>query len=135
MAQCHLEENGISVRLNEAVLRFEGTDKVERVITDKGIIDADMVIMAVGVIPNSKLAKEAGLKVSAGGAIVVNERMETSDPHIFAGGDLRRDPQLAHWENPGFFPPVPLRTDKDGLSVRIWREETLNSRGLSEPSF
>ena len=45
------------------------------------------MIMAVGVTPNSKLAKDAGIEISANGAIVVNERMETSDPHIYAGGD------------------------------------------------
>jgi len=87
MAQCHLEENGISVHLGEKVQKLEGADRVEKVITDKGIIDANMVIMAVGVAPNGELAKAAGLEVSASGAIVVNERMETSDPHIFAGGD------------------------------------------------
>ena len=103
MAQRHLEENDISVRLNETVLRLEGTDKVERVVTDKGIIDADMVIMAVGVIPNSDLAREAGLNVSADGAIMVNERMETSDPHIFAGGDCVEIRNLLTGK-PGFFP-------------------------------
>ena len=103
MAQCHLEENDVSVHLNESVLRFEGADQVERVITDKGVIDANMVIMAVGVIPNGDLAKEAGLNVSAGGAIMVNERMETSDPHIFAGGDCVEIRNLLTGK-PGFFP-------------------------------
>ena len=103
MAQCHLEENGVSVHLGETVLKFEGTDRVEKVITDKGTIDANMVIMAVGVVPNSDLAREAGLEVSSGGAIVVNERMETSDPHIFAGGDCVEIRNLLTGK-PGFFP-------------------------------
>ena len=103
MAQCHLEENGVSVHLGETVLKFEGTDRVEKVITDKGTIDANMVIMAVGVVPNSDLAREAGLDVSSGGAIMVNERMETSDPHIFAGGDCVEIRNLLTGK-PGFFP-------------------------------
>ncbi len=103
MAQCHLEENGVSVHLGEMVLKLEGTDRVEKVITDKGTIDANMVIMAVGVVPNSDLAGEAGLEVSSGGAIVVNERMETSDPHIFAGGDCVEIRNLLTGK-PGFFP-------------------------------
>jgi len=103
MAQCHLEENDISVHLGEKVLKLEGTDRVEKVTTDKGVIDADMVIMAVGVAPNSELAKAAGLEVSANGAIVVNKWMQTSDPHIFAGGDCVEIPHLLTGK-PGYFP-------------------------------
>ena len=103
MAQCHLDENDIAVRLDEMVQRLEGTDRVEKVTTDKGTIDADMVIMAVGVAPNGELAKAAGLEVSASGAIVVNERMQTSDPHIFAGGDCVEIPHLLTGK-PGYFP-------------------------------
>ena len=103
MAQCHLEENDIAVRLDEMVQQLEGADRVEKVTTDKGVIDADMVIMAVGVAPNGELAKAAGLEVSANGAIVVNERMQTSDPHIFAGGDCVEIPHLLTGK-PGYFP-------------------------------
>ncbi len=103
MAQCHLGENDISVRLGEMVQRLEGTDRVERVITDKGTIDTDMVIMAVGVAPNSDLAAAAGLEVSPSGAIVVNNRLQTSDPHIFAGGDCVEIPNLLTGK-PGYFP-------------------------------
>ena len=103
MAQCHLEENDIAVRLGEMVQQLEGTNRVEKVTTDKGVIDADMVIMAVGVAPNSDLAKAAGLEVSENGAIVVNERMQTSDPHIFAGGDCVEIPHLLTGK-PGYFP-------------------------------
>ena len=103
MAQCHLDENDIAVRLDEMVQRLEGTDRVEKVTTDKGTIDADMVIMAVGVAPNGELAKAAGLEVSANGAIAVNERMQTSDPHIFAGGDCVEVLHLLTGK-PGYFP-------------------------------
>ena len=103
MAQCHLEENDVSIRLGEKVKQLQGIDRVEKVITDNGAIDANMVIMAVGVVPNSNLAREAGLEVTSNGAIVVNERMETSDPHIFAGGDCVTIPNLLTGK-PGFFP-------------------------------
>lgn len=49
--------------------------------------DADMVIMAIGVTPDTKLAKEAGLELGIKGSILVNERMETSDSNIYAAGD------------------------------------------------
>ena len=103
MAQCHLEENDITVRLGEMVQQLHGAERVEKVSTDKGTIDADMVIMAVGVAPNSDLAKAAGLEVSAQGAIVVNNRMQTSDPHIFAGGDCVEIPNLLTGKS-GYFP-------------------------------
>ncbi len=87
MGQQHLTENGISIYLGEQVVRLQGDSRVEKVVTDKRTLDADLVIMAVGVTPNSDLARDAGLEISPDGAIAVNERMETSDPDIYAGGD------------------------------------------------
>ena len=87
MAQHHMEENEICFYLEEKVKRFEGENRVERVITDKRALNADLVIVSVGVTPNSDLAKEAGLEVSSGGTIVVNKELQTSDPNIYAGGD------------------------------------------------
>ena len=115
MAQCHLEENDVSVHLSEMVQELQGTDRVKKVVTDKGTIDADMVIMAVGISPNSDLAKVAGLEVSAEGAIVVNERMQTSDPHIFAGGDCVEIPNLLTGK-PGYFPSGSL-TNRQGRVI------------------
>ncbi|MCD6307201.1 MAG: FAD-dependent oxidoreductase [Deltaproteobacteria bacterium] len=87
MGQHQMGKNGIAIYLKEKVQRFEGNGRVARVVTDKRTLEADLVIMAVGVAPNTDLARDAGLKVSPRGAIVVNERMQTSDPHIYAGGD------------------------------------------------
>jgi len=87
MAQHHMEENGISFYLSEKVERIAGQERVSDVITAKRTLDADLVIMAAGVTPNSALAAHAGLEISPRGGIVVNEQMQTSDPLIFAGGD------------------------------------------------
>ncbi|MBW1780560.1 MAG: FAD-dependent oxidoreductase [Deltaproteobacteria bacterium] len=103
MAQHHLEENDISIYLHEQVQRLEGDGRVERVVTDKRTLEADLVIMAVGVTPNSDLAQKAGLDISPSGAIVVNERMETSDPHIYAGGDCVEITDLVTGK-PAYFP-------------------------------
>jgi len=78
---------GIEIRTREKVQRFEGDGVVKSVITDKGTLPADVVIMAVGVKPTVKLAQEAGLTIGTTGAIVVDEHMLTSDPDIYAGGD------------------------------------------------
>ena len=80
-------EKGIEIRTQEKVQRFEGEGVVKSVVTDKGTLPADVVVMAVGVKPTSKLAQEAGLLLGVSGTISVNEFMQTSDPDIYAGGD------------------------------------------------
>jgi NADPH-dependent 2,4-dienoyl-CoA reductase/sulfur reductase-like enzyme/rhodanese-related sulfurtransferase len=87
MACRHMEEKGVHFRFGEKLMRLEGDGAVERLVTDKGTIDADLVILSVGVTPNSKLAKDAGLHVGPRGGIIVDETLRTSDPDIFAGGD------------------------------------------------
>ena len=87
MARKHMEEKGVVFRLAEQVKAIEGDGKVERVVTDKGEVEADLVILSVGVAPNSGLAKAAGLDVSPRGGVIVDEFMRTSDPDIYAGGD------------------------------------------------
>ncbi len=57
------------------------------VVTGQELLPADLVITAVGAVPNTELARQAGLLVSPGGGIVVNRRLQTSDPDIYAGGD------------------------------------------------
>lgn len=88
MGQNHMEENGVSFRLGEKVERLEGKDgRVSKIITDKGEIEADLVIMSVGVSPNDQLARDCGLDCHERGGIIVDEYMRTSDPDIYAGGD------------------------------------------------
>lgn len=84
-----LRKNGVNILCGEKVLHFIGGDdgSVKNVITDKRELDADMVIVAVGVKPNVELARAAGLDIGETGGILVNERMQTNDPDIYAGGD------------------------------------------------
>jgi NADPH-dependent 2,4-dienoyl-CoA reductase/sulfur reductase-like enzyme/rhodanese-related sulfurtransferase len=103
MVQHHMEENEVYFYLSEKVLRFEGDDKVQRVVTDKRTIETDLVIMAVGIEPSTGLARDAGLKISSRGGIVVNRQMQTSDPYIYAGGDCVEIENLIT-EKPGYFP-------------------------------
>lgn len=89
MLEKHLKDNNISVYTAESATGIEANEsgRVCRVITPKRTIETDLVIMSVGVRPNSRLADEAGLLVSPQGGIVVNKRMQTSDPAIYAAGD------------------------------------------------
>jgi NADPH-dependent 2,4-dienoyl-CoA reductase/sulfur reductase-like enzyme/rhodanese-related sulfurtransferase len=87
MCQHHMEENDVTFCLGQKVERFEGKTRIQKVITDKKTMDADLVIIAAGVTPNTDLARKAGLNISSSGAIVVNNKLQTSDPDIYAGGD------------------------------------------------
>jgi rhodanese-related sulfurtransferase len=89
MLEKHLRNNNVTVYTGESATGLEGdaAGRVCRVVTPKRTLEADLVIMSVGVRPRSDLAKEAGLLVSPHGCIVVNNRMQTSDPVIYAAGD------------------------------------------------
>lgn len=89
MIKYDLEQAGINIIAEEDILEFAGDENgcVCEVVTDKRRIKADHVILAMGVKPNYELAEQAGLKCSKFG-VCVNEYLQTSDPHIYAGGDL-----------------------------------------------
>ncbi len=89
MLKTHLEEKDVTVFINEGATAILGDEKgmVIGVQTPKRTLDADLVIMAAGVRPRSELAAEAGLLVAPWGGIIVNQRMQTSDPDIYAAGD------------------------------------------------
>lgn len=88
MAARDLELGGVAVYCGEKVLRFEGEEgRVKRVVTDKRALEADLVVMAVGVEPRTAIAREAGLEVTETGLVVVDEHLRTSDPNIYCGGD------------------------------------------------
>jgi NADPH-dependent 2,4-dienoyl-CoA reductase/sulfur reductase-like enzyme len=78
----------VELHKETSVEGFEG-DKgvVRRVITDRGSFDTDLVLLAVGVRPNTKLAQGAGVELGARGAIAVDEHLRTNVPEIFAAGD------------------------------------------------
>ncbi len=82
---------GVDIRCNVKVSGFEGTEKVERVTCDGGeSFDADLVVVGVGVIPNTELAETAGLACDNG--ILVDECARTEDPDILAAGDCTNHP-------------------------------------------
>ena len=85
--QNYLEGEDLNFMLNTAVEKIlvDENDKVVGVQTNKGVVDAQMVLVAVGVRPCVQLAVDAGLEVDRG--IVINDHCQTSDPDIYAGGD------------------------------------------------
>jgi NADPH-dependent 2,4-dienoyl-CoA reductase/sulfur reductase-like enzyme/rhodanese-related sulfurtransferase len=89
MARKHLEEKGVTVLTGEQISSIEADENgvANRVITRNQTLETDLVILATGIRPNTKLAVEAGLQVGIFGGLLVNQRLQTSDPDIYAGGD------------------------------------------------
>jgi len=88
LLQQHIRSKGVELLLNTAVAGFERTDSGLNVQLKNGdILDADVVILSIGVKPDTKLAVNAGLKIGDARGIWVNEYLQTSDPNIYAVGD------------------------------------------------
>ncbi|RJX33716.1 MAG: NADH peroxidase [Oxalobacter sp.] len=84
-----LLHNDIKLHLNEQVVRYENKDGALQCHLSSGSkLQADFVVLSIGVEPESTLARDAGLKLGARGHIVVNKFMQTSDPDIYAAGDV-----------------------------------------------
>ena len=83
-----MRKHGVKLALGHTVEGFRETqDGVQVLLKDEAPLQADMVVLAIGVTPDTKLAKEAGLELGIKGSILVNEHMQTSVPDIYAVGD------------------------------------------------
>lgn len=83
-----MRKHGVKLALGHTVEGFEEKDGgIDILLKDEMPLHADMVVLAIGVTPDTHLAKDAGLELGIKGSIVVNDRMETSAPDIFAVGD------------------------------------------------
>jgi 3-phenylpropionate/trans-cinnamate dioxygenase ferredoxin reductase subunit len=99
-------QHGIELALGEGVDSFEGDGAVARVRTSSGhVIDCDFAVVGIGVMPRVELAGDAGLEVENG--IVVDEKLQTSAPNVFAAGDVASAShpfyaqriRVEHWAN------------------------------------
>ncbi|MCX7903205.1 MAG: FAD-dependent oxidoreductase [Caloramator sp.] len=82
-----MNDHGVEVITSDGVEKFEGEGRIKVSLKSGKILEADMVILAIGVRPETKLAKEAGLEIGERGGIKVDEYLRTSDPNIYAVGD------------------------------------------------
>lgn len=86
MMEKNLLDNNIDLRFGEKVVELKGNGKVEKVVTDKGEIDADMVVLAIGFLPNTSIGK-GKIETIGNGAFKVNLKGETSIKDVYAIGD------------------------------------------------
>lgn len=88
MVQQHIRSKGVILKLKTCVTGFELREEKLFVNTnDSASIETDLVILSIGVRPDTRLATAAGLQTGPGKAIFVNEFLQTSDPNIYAVGD------------------------------------------------
>lgn len=84
-----LRKNGVKIMTNNSLKNIiPGSDNLILQLSDDTSVAADMAIISIGVRPNSALARQAGLKVNERGAVIVDSKMQTSNPYIYAVGDL-----------------------------------------------
>lgn len=82
-----LRRHGVTLHCGVSVRSIQAREEGVRVVWEEGEVAADAVVVAVGVEPASELARQAGAALTPAGAIVVDERMATSVPHLWAVGD------------------------------------------------
>ena len=96
-----LTDNDVTVLLSQTVQQIKGDKEngVESVVTSDSTIPCDLVVLSAGIRPNTKFASDAGLAIGASGALLVDRRMRTTDPDIYAGGDCIELRNLVSGEN------------------------------------
>ncbi|MFD1608571.1 FAD-dependent oxidoreductase [Oceanobacillus luteolus] len=115
------KERGVELALGQTVSEFEGTGTVQKVITDKGEYNADLVVMCVGFRPNTGLF-EGQIDMLGNGAIIVDEYMRTSVEDVYAAGDCCAVPNNAT-KQPSYIP----------LATNAVRMGTLVAHNLMNP--
>ena len=89
LVQNHIEGHGAKVITGNGISKLigEGGRLVGVELNDGARIDCELAVVAIGVVPNTQLAREVGLELGATGGVLVDEHMQTSDPDILAAGD------------------------------------------------
>lgn len=89
LVHAHLKEKGVGLRLQKALTQIEETEQGLNLHLQGGeILSADMVLLSIGVRPNTHLAKNAGIELGVTGGIKVNQQLQTSEEDIYAVGDV-----------------------------------------------
>jgi 3-phenylpropionate/trans-cinnamate dioxygenase ferredoxin reductase subunit len=118
-----LEDQGVAIHGQDELDRLEGDgDRVRRVITKSGKeLDADMVVIGVGVTPDVTLARAAGLDLGESGGVRASGRLETSSPDVYVAGDIAEYDSVVHGR--------PLRVEHWDVAFNQGKTVALNMLG------
>lgn len=110
-----IENLGVHVLLNEKLVSYKKDNDKTIVVTDKRELKVDMVIESIGVRPNTQFLNKSGMNMLKNGAIITNNKMETSIKHIYAGGDCVAYDHLI--TNQKAFVPLGTHANKTGRII------------------
>ena len=110
-----LRKNNVHIHLGETVQEYVGDNKIEKVITNKCEINADLVVIAMGVKPNTSFLKNTNIEMLPNGAIIVDECGRTSVKDIYAAGDCATIKNLV--TNEDMYAPLATGANKLGRIV------------------
>jgi 3-phenylpropionate/trans-cinnamate dioxygenase ferredoxin reductase component len=117
-----LEDKGVDIHGGNGLGRFDGDDRVRKVVTESGTeIDADLVVIGVGVVPDVTLAKGAGLDIGDSGGVKLSSRLEASCPDVYAAGDIAEYDSVVHGR--------PLRVEHWDVAFNQGKTAALNMLG------
>lgn len=110
-----LRKNNIHLHLDETIQKYIGEENITKVITNKSEIDCDIVVMAIGVKPNTSFLENTNIKMLSNGAIIVDECGRTSVEDIYAAGDCATIKNLV--TNEDMYVPLATGANKLGRIV------------------
>ncbi|MEA2109456.1 MAG: FAD-dependent oxidoreductase [Pseudomonadota bacterium] len=125
-----LQHNGVKLYFGAPLENIvEQGDKV-RVISSQEELEVDLVLLALGVQPNSELARDAGIELGVRESIVVDDRLQTSREHIYAAGDCAQGMRIV--DNSPIFSPLALKANREGMiaGLNMAGIDTLNRGSL-----
>jgi len=115
VVQNEVEAQGVDLHTGHAVASIQITGDGLQVVGPDLVLDGQMVIVAIGVTPNSAMAQRAGIELSAGRSIGVDERLQTSMTHIYAAGDCADAVHVVTGRKAWI--PLALRANRAGWAV------------------
>ena len=126
--QARLEEHGIQIHADDELDHFEGADgRVTRVVTKRGLeLDADVVVIGVGAVPDVRLARTAGLEIADSGGVLVDSRLQTAVQGVYAAGDIADYVSVVHGGRR-------LRVEHWDVAFNQGKTAALNMLGRDQP--
>jgi 3-phenylpropionate/trans-cinnamate dioxygenase ferredoxin reductase subunit len=122
-----LEAHGVTVHGEDQLERFEGDERVAKVITRGGLeLAADAVVIGAGVTPDVQLAQKAGLQIGQRGGVRCSSRLESSLPGVFAAGDICEYDSVVHGG-------APMRIEHWDVAFNHGKTAALNMLGRDLP--
>ena len=123
--QERLQEHGVEIFASDELERFEGSERVERVITKSGReLPADVVVIGAGVVPEVTLARGAGLALGERGGVLADRYLRSSAPDVFVAGDIAEYDSVIHGTH--------LRIEHWDVAYNHGRVAALNALGREQ---